>query len=317
MMNIKYRQLKAFALAGQFGSFVQAADALAVTQPSFSVLIRELEHDLGMQLFDRTTRSCHLTAAGASFYEEVHTVLQDLEAVYQHARDISAGRRGKLAIAAVASLAFGILTEAVGVFHRQYPDVRIQMMEALNTGVISAVKQGGVELGIAGALSGDPELEFMPLFSDRLMVVTPLGHPAVQGKISWKTIGKYPLILLGSGSAERALQLSKVMVTPAFEVAHMATAIAMVRQGMGITVLPGCALNGLNVEGLHHEPMPGEVARRELGVLYRSKKSLGPAARAFIEVLKATVPSDPAIQKITGTPISLSRALPQPRSAPA
>jgi LysR family carnitine catabolism transcriptional activator len=307
MMNIKYRQLKAFTLAGQLGSFVQAANALAVTQPSFSVLIRELESDLGMQLFERTTRSCHLTTAGVSFYEEVHSVLLDLESVYQHARDISAGRRGKLEIAAVASLAFGILAEAVGIFHRQYPDVRIQMKEALNTGVISAVKQGEVELGVAGALSGDPEVEFMPLFSDYLMVVAPLAHPAVQGKVSWDSIGSHPLILLGSGSAERALQLNKVRVTPAFEVAHMATAIALVRHGMGITILPSSALTGLNVEGLHFEPMPGEVAQRELGVLYRSKKSLGPAARAFIDILKAIVPSDPAIQKITGVGATAGR----------
>ncbi len=300
MMNIKYRQLKAFTLAAQLGSFVQAAEAMAVTQPSFSVLIRELEHDLGMQLFERTTRSCHLTAAGSSFYKEAHTVLQDLESVYQRGRDISAGRRGKVEIAAVASLASGILAEAIGVFHRQYPDVRMQMKEALNTGVISAVKQGEVELGIAGALSGDPELEFMPLFSDRLMVVAPLAHPAVRGKVSWESIGRHPLILLGSGSAERALQLSKVKVAPAFEVAHMSTAIALVRHGMGITILPSSALSSLNVKGLHYEPMPGKVARRELGVLYRSKRVLGPAARAFLDVLKDMVPSDPAIQKIYG-----------------
>jgi LysR family carnitine catabolism transcriptional activator len=300
MMNIKYRQLKAFALAGQLGSFVQAADALAVTQPSFSILIRELERDLGMQLFDRTTRSCHLTTAGASFYEEVQATLKELESVYQHGRDISSGHRGKLTIAALASMALGILTEAMGVFHRQYPDVRIQMNEALNTGIITAVKQGEVEIGIACALSGDPELEFMPLFCDRLMVVTPRDHPALQAPATWQAIGKHPLILLVSGSAERALQISKVLATPAFEVAHMATAIAMVRNGMGITLLPGSALTGLNLEGLQYEPMPGEMAKRELGVLYRSKKSLGPAARAFIEVLKATVPSDPAIEKITG-----------------
>ena len=298
-MNIKYRQLKAFALAGQLGSFVRASDALAVTQPSFSVLIRELEHDLGMQLFDRTTRTCAFTPAGAAFHAEVIGVLQDMEEVYQRARDISAGRRGKLAISAVASLAFGIVTQAVGSFHRLYPEVRIQMEEALNVGVIEAVKAGKVELGIAGALSGDPDLEFMPLFSDRLMLVTPADHPILQGRVTWQTIGKHPLILLGSGSAERALQLSQVSVTPAFEVSHMATAIAMVRHGMGITVLPGSALTGLNVEGLHYQAMPGEVARRELGVLYRRKKSLGPAARAFIEVLKGIVPSDPAIEKLS------------------
>lgn len=294
MMNIKYRQLKAFALAGRLGSFTLAASELAVTQPSFSVLIRELEHDLGMQLFERTTRSCILSAGGTSLYEEVHTVLQDLEDVYQHAREISAGKRGKLSIAVVPSLACGIITQAMGAFHRLYPGVRIQMLEELNCTIINAVKQSDVELGIAGVLDGDSEVAFMPLFSDRLVLVTPLGHPALQSQITWQTISRYPFILIGLGSAERALQLSKVEVTPAFDVVNMATAVAMVRHGLGVTLIPSSALAGLNMEGLHHEPMPGALARRELGILHRSRKPLGAAARAFIEVLRTTVPTEVA-----------------------
>jgi DNA-binding transcriptional LysR family regulator len=291
-MNIKYRQLKAFALAGRFGSFAQAARALSITQPSFSVLIRELEHDLGMQLFERTTRTCRMTSAGASLYQEIRPVLHDLEEVYQHGKEISAGKRGRLAIAALPSLAFGIMTKALGEYHRMYPDVRIQLREEANAFVTAAVRQNEVELGVASLLVADSELTFKPLFSDRLVVVAPHGHPAMQASMTWKTIGKHPLILLGSGTAERALQLSNSNIKPAFEVAHMATAMAMVRHRMGITLIPSSALDGLNTIGLQCIPMAGALAKRELGVFYRSRKPLSAAANAFIEVLRATVPID-------------------------
>jgi DNA-binding transcriptional LysR family regulator len=291
-MNIKYRQLKAFALAARFGSFGQAASALCVTQPSLSVLIRELEHDLGMPLFERTTRTCHMTSAGASLYQEIHPVLHNLEEVYHHAKEISAGRRGRLSIAAVPSLAFGIITEVLGKFHRLYPGVRIQMREELNVSVVKAVNQNEVELGVACMFVDDSEVTFTPLFKDRLMVVTPGGHPAMLAPLTWQSMEEYPLILLGSGSAEHALQQSKSNVTPAFEVTHMGTAVAMVRHGMGITVIPSSALAALNMEGLQCAPMPGDLGRRNIGVLHRSRKSLSAAALAFIDLLRSTAPVD-------------------------
>jgi LysR family carnitine catabolism transcriptional activator len=289
-MNIKYRRLKAFTLAARLGSFVKGADAMAVTQPSFSILIRELENELGMALFERTTRICRLTPAGVSLYQEFSPVLQDLEDVYQHAKDISAGKRGKLSLAVVPSVACGIITEALGGFHRGYPGVRIAMLEGNIGAVVAAVKQSDVEVGVACLFSPDEELCFKPLFHDRLVVVAPSGHPIAGAPLSWKTVAKYPLILQGAGTAERAIQLSRTPIVPTFEVAHMGTAVAMVREGMGITVIPGSALQGLNTEGLHVAPIPGELARRDLGVIYRRHKRLSVAATCFIDILQATVP---------------------------
>jgi LysR family carnitine catabolism transcriptional activator len=297
-MNIKYRQLKAFALAGQLGSFAQAARVLSVTQPSFSVLIRELEHDLGMRLFERTTRSCRLTSAGASLHEEIHRVLHDLEDVYLHAKEISAGRRGRLSVAAVPSLAFGIMTKALGDYHRLYPDVRILLREEANESVVAAVRQDAVELGVACLLAPDAELSFLPLFSDRLVVIAPHGHPAVQGPVTWRTLSRHPMIMIGAGLTERAIRNSNLKVTPAFEVAHMATAMAMVRHGMGITLIPTSALDGLNTTGLQCVPMAGDMARRDLGILCRRRKPLSAAANAFIEVLRTVVPADGEVLRV-------------------
>lgn len=291
MMNIKYRQLKAFALAGELGSFAEAANALSITQPSFSVLIRELEHDLGMQLFERTTRRCAMTVAGNALFQEVHAVLRDLEKVYQHARDISAGSRGRLSIAAVPSLACGVVAEAIGNFHQRYPDVTIDMREDLNVSIINAVKQNEVELGVASILGPDPEVGFQPLFCDRLVVVARRGHPVMQAPVTWRTLAEHPFILLGSGVAERALQLSKTTVKLALEVPHMATAVSMARHGMGITLVPSSSLSAFNMDGLESIPMPGPLAKRELGVIYRSQKQLSAAAMRFIDVLRATVPA--------------------------
>jgi len=295
-MNIKYRQLKAFSLAAQSGSFAKAAAALCVTQPSFSVMIRELEHDLGMQLFERTTRSCRLTLAGASFYKEVEPILQNLQDAYYNAAETGAGRRGKLALAALPSLAFGFLTEVLGSFHKAHPGVRILMKEELNVSLIGSVKSGEVELGVGCQLTADPEVAFTPLFNDQLMVVAPAGHPVLRRPVRWESLQGHPLIMLALGSAERALQHNKLEIAPTFEVAYMGTAVGMVRHGMGVTVIPSSALDGLNMEGLHWAPMPGEYGRRRIGVLYRRRASLSAAARSFIDLLSASVPRRAAAQ---------------------
>jgi LysR family carnitine catabolism transcriptional activator len=292
MMNIKYRQLKAFSLAARLGSFAKAAAAMCVTQPSFSVLIRELEHDLGMPLFERTTRSCALTPAGLTLFRDVEPVLHDLQEAYHHAKETGAGRRGCLSMAAIPSLAFGIITEVLGGFHKVYPDVRIQMREELNMSVIKAVKQNEVELGIGCQLNADSEVAFMPLFHDVLMMFAAKDHPAWNAPVTWQTIEEYPLILLGLGSAERALQQCNPGLAAAFEVAHMGTAMGMARHGMGITVLPSSGLDGLNTEGLRWTPMPGEMGRRCIGVLHRKRKTLSASALAFIDMLRAAVPAD-------------------------
>lgn len=288
-MNIKYRQLKAFTLAARSNSFRVAAESLAVTQPSFSNLIRELETDIGVQLFERTTRSVRLTPAGEAFLRDVEPALEELESAYQRIDEVGKGTRGRLAVAALASASLGILTRAIAGFSRAYPGVRVSLSERKNDKVFDAVRDKEVELGFACRWQEEPELEFEPLFTDRLMVVTMADHALAGARPGWKAIGQYPLIIMGAGMAEHALRFNNVARKPAYEVEHMATALSMVRQGIGITLVPSTVLDELNMSDLVATHIRGPLTVRQLGVAYRGHQPLSAAARTFIEFVRQEI----------------------------
>lgn len=296
-MNIRYRQIKGFLLAARLGSFKKAAALLSITQPSFSILIKELEENLGVELFDRTTRKCTLTYAGQIFQKEVAGVMEGLEDVYQYMQEFGQGRRGQLNIAALSSLSFGIIPKTLSDFQRLYPEVAITLREMRNNQVFDAVCQREVELGMGSLLKADPALTFVPLFTDQLMLIVPIGHPLEHSSVRWKTLERYPYIMMSTGPAEYAVRANNVDLHVAFEVDHVATALAMVRHNMGITALPSSVLPSLNMDGLAHTPILGPLATRNLGIAYRKGACLSASATIFIEMLKETAPLDLAVWK--------------------
>jgi DNA-binding transcriptional LysR family regulator len=289
-LNIKYRQLRAFLGAASTGSFREAAERLGVTQPSFSVMILELEKDLGVRLFERTTRRSRLTEAGIEFRDRLGPIVDDLENVYQSFKEIGSGVRGRLTIVSLPSLSFGIVTQTLADYQRHFPNVQIRLHEKKNADVSRAVLQGEAELGLGIHLRDIPGLEFLPLFKDRLMLVVPPGHPLEKRPATWKSLQRHPLILMSTGSAEHALRAQNISMTPAFEVEHMATAISMVRHGLGISIVPSSVMPGLNTHGVVAKPLVGRLVHRNLGAMYRTRRQLSRAAVSFIELLRREKP---------------------------
>ncbi len=286
--NIKYRRLKAFALVVETGSFKTAAERISVTQPSFSSLIKELESDIEVTLFDRTTRRCELTDAGLTFYEEIKGALGHLEDAYQYIKDVGKGSRGKLSLAALPSLAAGIVTSKLGEFHRANPGVRISLSERKNDQILEAVRRSEVEFGVGSMWQTDTELSFKPLFTDQLMFVAPEGHPLVNMKPVWSCADNYDLILINAGPTEHALKSSGVTRPPAYEVEHLATALAMVRHGMGISILPSSVIPTLNMDGLACLPILGQMATRQIGLIFKNGTRHSAPVKAFVELFKVS-----------------------------
>jgi LysR family carnitine catabolism transcriptional activator len=284
-IHIKFRQIKAFTLVVELGSFKAAADRMAVAQPSLSALIKELEEDINVVLLERSTRRCDLTEAGRAFYDQVKGAVDHLEDAYRYVKDLGAGTRGRLSLASLPSLASGIVTEVLAEFRHMYPQVRITLQERRNDQVIESVRRGESELGFANMSRPEPDLSFTLLMTDRLMIVAPPAHPLVDTRPTWKSLEKYDLILMNSGPAQRALLANDVRTPLAFEVEHVATCIAMVRHGMGITLLPSTIFTTLNIDGLACIPIMGRLATRELGAITRKENRLTAPARAFLELL--------------------------------
>jgi LysR family carnitine catabolism transcriptional activator len=284
-MNIKYRQLKAFALAVETGSFRAAADRLAVTQSSFSALVKELERDLGIALFERTTRSCRTTDAGGRLYDRVRSPLADLEDGYGYVQDIGRGARGQLSLAVLPSLAAGMATRHLAAFQRRHPDVRVRLRERKHAELIDAVASGDVEFGIGVLLRPVADMTFRYLLSDELVFVVPYDHPLTAMTPAWRCLEQFPYIYVGNGNADLALAAAQVRTPAAFEVEHVATALAMVRHGLGVALIASSTLAGADTTGLAVIPIRGEAAERRIGIIQKKGRTLGAASRAFIAQL--------------------------------
>ncbi len=295
-MNIKYRPMKAFVLAVETGSFTAAADRLGVTQPSFTALIRDLEGILGARLFDRTTRSISPTAAGREFLARIERPIADLEDAYRSILDLAAVRRGSVVLGALPSTSLTLIPPALRALRIAHPTLRVRVVEAHNDELVSMVRTNQIEFALAARPEPATDLAFRPLIEDTFMAVFPAGHElAARATLRWRDVLPHDLILLSKGSSVRAqfdlaerAEAAAAVPASRYDVTHMTTATGLVRQGLGITILPLLALPELNLAGLVARPLKEATARRAIGLLHRGDRSLSPAAQALASQL-ATV----------------------------
>lgn len=291
-LNIKYRSLKAFLLAAESGSFTTGADILGVTQPSFSALVRNLENDLDLKLFERHTRSIKLTAAGVELRDRILRPITDLEEVYRDMADLATVRRGIVVVGALPSTSLTLVPPTLIALGKRHPALEVRVIEAYNDELIEMLRTNQIEFALAAQIETLPELIFEPLVDDTYCVVYLPGHPIGDlGKVTWTELAKHKLVLLSHGSSarqqfDRAVRLEENSSVLHYEVTHMATVLALVKQNLGIAVLPRLPLKALPIDGLKFTPIADDSAHRQIGILYRRERHLSPASRAFIEQVK-------------------------------
>jgi len=293
-MNLKLRQLQGFAAAATHGSFSAAARELAMTQPAFSQLVRELETALRVKLFERTTRRVELTEAGRRFLAMIQRPLDDLDDAYRFAREMAAGTRGRLVFSSLPSVAFGLVTKTLARFKALHPAITARLIEDQDSNIAEKVLHREVDFGIGTLARPHEELAFRELLPDELQAVYPARHAlAMKRRLTWRDLAAGPLVLLPKQSsvrtlAEHGFAAARVVREPDYEVANMVTALSMVRAGLGVTVMPRMVLAELNMKGLAagriHDPRPV----RTIGIITRRDRALSPAAAAYVDLLFAT-----------------------------
>lgn len=291
-MNIKYRSVKAFLLAAETGSFTHGADRLGVTQPSFTSLIQDLESILEVKLFERTTRSIQLTEAGKDFLQRAQRPIADLEEAYLSMLDLARVERGAIVLGALPSVALTLIPATLGALRRLHPSLQIRVVEAHNDELISMLRTNQIEFALATVVNAVPDLHFEPLLRDSFFSVYSPKHPvAVLKRLGWDDLFPLDLILLSQGSSaraqfDRAMGSSTAAAGLRYDVTHMTTAVQLVRQGLGVALLPRLALPALHIEGLLSRPVQDETAHRTIGILRRKDRHPSPAAEAFWKQLQ-------------------------------
>jgi LysR family carnitine catabolism transcriptional activator len=291
-MNVSLRQLRAFITVGRLGSFTRAARALNATQPAISAQVRDLEESLGVRLFDRSTRSVTLTQAGKDLLPSVDAVLSDIGSVVDRARDVARGNTGRVTVAALPSLAATLVPDAVARLQRDHPGVSVVIRDALAERSLSLLRADEVDLALTSAPLPNPQLHFTPLLTDRIVAVLPHNHSLAGAKsVRLADLLESPLVLMDRDSSVRrsvdtACASIGRMAAPVFEAAFMATAIGLVRAGLGATLLPSSAADLRAARDLIILDLQKPRIERELGILKQRRRVFSPAAEAFVEMLR-------------------------------
>ena len=174
-MNINTRQLHAFVLVSQHGSFTKAAERMHITQAGLSALVRELESQLGVRLFERTTRRVTLTAEGRRFLPQARQVDQGLEAARREFESERAGQRRLLRVAASPSVATGMLPLVLKRHLAHYPEDCIELLDVSRSEVLPEVESGNADIGLGIFFRPVSGIRQYRLFSSSLMLISPAG----------------------------------------------------------------------------------------------------------------------------------------------
>ncbi|SEP94520.1 DNA-binding transcriptional regulator, LysR family [Pseudomonas sp. NFACC02] len=296
-MKNAIQHIRAFLAVADSGSFAKAATELNLSPSALTVQIQQLEQWLGVTLLERSPRHVSLTNAGQNNRGPMEKLLLDLDNIVSGSRDLAALRRGVVTIAALPSLCSGALPPVLKTFRDQFPGVEIRLRDVVAQRIDALVREGEVDFGVGVRARMSHGLDFQVVMVDRLTVFVPAQHPlASRPSITLSELAGEPIILTGRDSSvrERVEQLFSaegLTLTPGLEANYMSTVMAMVRQGLGVTLLPESADEGRG--DLVQVRIEHDGVNREIGLITRAGLELSPAAARFVEIMKDAMSTHP------------------------
>ncbi len=292
-MNITLRQIQAFKTVAEFGSFTRAAERLKVAQPALSLSIRELERELDLRLFDRTTRRVELTGAGREFLQSADKLLADLDRAVRDARDLSEKKRGRVVIAAPPLLAAMIVPAAIAQFNAAFPGIDVGLVDARNDQILHRLRAGEADLAIGTFDDRADGIRREVLTQDALTLFCAPSSPfAKKRKVRWEDLHDQKLIMLTRDSSIRALvehtlaQVGHHDSRPLYEVSQMITAVMLAEARLGVTVLPAYAWSFARGRDVVSRPLSDPQVTRNVYLIQPDGRSLSPAAEGFARTLR-------------------------------
>ncbi|ACY20940.1 LysR substrate-binding protein [Gordonia bronchialis DSM 43247] len=270
------------------GTFTAGAQAVRVSQSGVSMQIAKLERELGVALFDRTSRRVALTDAGRTLLPAMRQALAAADAVTAAAGEIRGVLAGSLRVGAVTGLTWEPLVDALAAMHARHPGIDVRLTEGLSDDLVVCVREGSLDIAVAGWAGREPrDLLTTVIVDDALCAVVAPDHPwASRQACSVDDLLSTDVIALPTGTGARtaldtAAQRAGRHASPRWEVTTPAQVVALARRGIGVGALSVTTAAGF--EGVLAIPLTDAAARSSLGVVSRHDPS--PAARAFRTLL--------------------------------
>ncbi len=290
------RHLRTFRAVARAGSVTRAAALLDYAQSSVTAHIRALEDDLGVPLFDRTTRGMALTDAGARLLAYAETILRLVDEARAEVRRESE-LYGALTIGSSESLCVYRLPGVLAAFRMRHPGVRLTVQTGPCAALYQGVREGTLDMAVVMDEPGPPEgLVAEPLRREPALVLAPPRHLVAQRpRVAPADLAGEPLVVTEAGCSYRELflrTLTDAGVHPP-EIAAFASVEAVkhgVMAGMGVTLLPAVTVAPEVATGqLAAVRWTGPEYRLMTQVVRRAGHWVSPAVRAAVHLLHASV----------------------------
>lgn len=280
-MSIK--QYEAFVKTAELGSLTRAAEALDSTQSRISHVLSAMEDEYGFCLMRRSRGGVTLTEAGAMLLPKMEAIVQQNRELKALIADIRNADTGTVRLGAFTSVAVHWLPGMIQTFQAAHPQVELKMFNGDYFDVEQWLRDGTVDMAFVTLPTPD-NTRAIPLVEDELLAILPKGHPlAAQPRIDAAKLGREPFISLPKSSdhdIHRALDKAGITPNVRFTTKDDYAVIAMVEQGLGVSIVPELLVRG---RGQNVELRPLEPKATRTIALALPQGAASPAVEAFAE----------------------------------
>ena len=289
---MELRQLKYFVTVAEELNFRRAAERLYMEQPPLSRQIRQLEDELGAQLFHRSKRGVALTGAGEAFLDEAKLTLAQAERAMKAAQQAVAAQVQKLTIGFSICAFNRVLPEIIQTFRQQFPEVMVTLTEMSTEAQIAALLNDKIDIGFIHGPLAHPDIFTLTLLSEPLVIALPLNHPLTEREqIELRSLKNEPFVLCPQHvKPELYSQIMQLCQQAGFqphvvqEASPPEVMLGFVQSGMGISLVAAGAQTRHTI-GVVYRPLTTPTPILEIAAAWR-KAVVSPVLEHFLAVVK-------------------------------
>lgn len=289
-----FTQLRYFHEVAQAGTIRKASDKLNVAPSALSRQIQQLEHQVGMPLFERHTRGMRLTEAGEIYALHAKLVMMDAERARSELAALRGLERGAVRLVVVEGLVSSYLMKAIGLFRADHPDISFELMVTGTADVVAGVRKGDADIGIAFNAKPDPQVEFLFRLDDEVRAICRVDHPLTrQADVALRDVFGYPVAMPVTSFGIRALvdeccRVQRLRATPALVTNSIDALRSFARAGLGISLITALSCQSDALAGeLASIRLSDPVLAASIDVLVLGERRLPLAVEAFLRTLRA------------------------------
>ncbi|EFO81296.1 LysR substrate-binding [Oscillochloris trichoides DG-6] len=286
---MELRHLRYFEAVARHSHVTRAAAELHIAQPALSKQISQLEHELGVALFDRVGRNVRLTEAGEALLPHARAVMAQVEAARAEMAERIGLRKGRATVGAPPTVGNQLLPQALAIFNQRYSGIELRLHEAGVQTLLDLLETGLTDVAVVTLPVDDENLTVLPLFTEEMVIAVWRGHPlATRSEVSISELANEPWVLSPENYELREAALSvceRAGFTPrvVLDGGETDTLLRFVAAGLGIALVPRLAVQ--SVSDLVPLRVADQKLERSLGVVWRGDRVASPAARALREFL--------------------------------